>query len=117
MGYLDFPMHPLSTILSTAETSYRLIGHKQERQDYPSLGRRISTIPREKDDVPRENDDVRPSPEDFTQAKFKLTPFRGTCWGLCIVYSLQIPKVYCKLSLHNDSLTASQAADKEANRA
>jgi hypothetical protein len=34
--------------------------------------------------------------------KVELTPPRGACWGLCMVYSLQIAKVYCKLSLHHD---------------
>jgi hypothetical protein len=34
--------------------------------------------------------------------KVEPTPPRGACWGLCtVIYSLQIAKVYCKLSLHN----------------
>jgi hypothetical protein len=37
-----------------------------------------------------------------TAGKVELTPPRGACWGLCMVCSLQISKVYCKLSLHND---------------
>jgi len=34
--------------------------------------------------------------------KVELTPPRGACRGLCIVYSMQIAKVYCKLSLHDN---------------
>jgi hypothetical protein len=34
--------------------------------------------------------------------KVELTPPRGACWGLCIVYSIQIVKVYCKLSLYDN---------------
>ncbi|KAH8795454.1 hypothetical protein BGZ57DRAFT_998628 [Hyaloscypha finlandica] len=44
-----------------------------------------------------------PSFGDVTEVgKVELTPPRGACRGLCIVSSMQIAKVYCKLSLHND---------------
>jgi hypothetical protein len=37
-----------------------------------------------------------------TAGKVELTPPRGACWGLYIVYSIQTAKVYYKLNLYDN---------------